>query len=82
MTLSKPAEHFVAVASAAQAAPAAAAPGVWVTYIWDHDPYVVTIHDTADAAALAASGRGASLARIPFGTEFSDAIKAWEAQTR
>jgi hypothetical protein len=57
--------------------------GGWVRYEWDYGPYAIALHESAEEAARASARSGyGKVAFWPFGVEFTDAIKAWEASDR
>jgi hypothetical protein len=59
------------------------APDAWVVYDYNHGPYAISLHATAEAATKATAGGGfGRIAPWYFGTEFNEAIRAWEAAAR
>lgn len=54
-------------------------PGVWVAFGWDNQPYVVSIHDNELDALRAAVDRSCLAKFIPFGVDFSEAIR-WQGE--
>lgn len=58
----------------------AALEGAWLIYSWDHGPYAIALHASAEEAAREAARQGyGSVGFWPFGMELADAVKAWEA---
>ena len=55
--------------------------GVWLIYEYDHGPYAVSIHPSAEEAARRAAQNGyGKVGFWPFGTEFAEAVNKWDAK--
>jgi hypothetical protein len=54
--------------------------GAWMIYDYDHGPYAISLHDTAEDAARKAARQGyGKVGFWPSGVELSEAVKRWES---
>lgn len=55
--------------------------GAWLIYDYDHGPYAIALHSSAESAAREAARQGyGKVGFWPFGAELGDAVKAWESR--
>jgi hypothetical protein len=55
--------------------------GAWLVYDYDHGPYAISLHVSAEEAARSAARQGyGKVGFWPFGADMADAVKAWEGR--
>ena len=54
--------------------------GAWLVYDYDHGPYAISLHASAEDAARGAARQGyGRVGRWPYGMELREAVSLWEA---
>lgn len=54
--------------------------GAWLVYDYDHGPYAISLHDSAEGAARKAARQGYGRVGFwPFGLELREAVDQWES---